>query len=312
VSFSWFILLDKQKNEQLPAENQPKLCYSLIMIIGAHVSIAGGFDKSIDRALDIGANAVQTFASSPRSLKYSELPGDIIEKYKQKKANSSFGPHFFHGVYLVNLATEKKDYLKVSIDSLIHYQKTAGQISGEGTIFHIGSHKGVGFDAVKDQVVNAVNQVLDKTPDGVTLFLENAAGHKGVIGSDLNELGWIVDNVDPNLKSKLAICIDTQHAFASGYDLRTKQGIDQLIRDSEKAFGWDKVKVIHANDSIPEFHSHKDRHQNIGEGEIGEAGFKLILNHPKLSDLPFLLEVPGESKSGPRKIDLEKLKSLIK
>jgi len=282
------------------------------MQIGAHVSISGGFDKSIDRAVDLGAKCLQTFASSPRTLKFSPLESKTLELYLDKKEVNQMGPHFFHGVYLVNLATEKPQYLEVSIESLKNYQQTAGQIKGEGTIFHLGSHKGAGFDAVKNQIVKALEQVLKNTPDGVTLFLENAAGHKGIVGSQLNELGWLIGQIkSKELQSKLAVCLDTQHAFVSGYDLRTKEGIGKLIQDADNAFGWNKVKVIHANDSIPEFNSRKDRHQNIGEGEIGESGFKFLLAHPKLKHLPFILEVPGTNKSGPRIEDINKLKSLI-
>ena len=109
------------------------MCYALSMLVGGHVSIAGGFDKSIDRAIDLGANCLQTFASSPRSLKVSQIPSEVIDKYLQKKTHSKMGPHFFHGVYLVNLAHEKDEYVQASVDSLIFYQKLAGKIKGEGT-----------------------------------------------------------------------------------------------------------------------------------------------------------------------------------
>lgn len=283
------------------------------MLIGAHVSIAGGFDKCIDRAVEIGANCLQTFASSPRSLKTSEYPQEVIERYLTKKREAGMGPHFFHGVYLVNLATEKSDYLQVSIDSLIFYQHMAGKIHGSGTIFHLGSHKGRGFSEVRGQIVRALELILQETPDGVHLFLENAAGHSGVVGDDLHELVQLIEAIDSDyLRAKLAVCIDTQHAFASGMDLRTKEAVDEFVRTVDRTLGLQLVHVIHVNDSKVPFASKRDRHANIGDGEIGEEGFKALVNHPKLKSLPFILEVPGDGKSGPQKVDVEMLRSLAR
>jgi deoxyribonuclease-4 len=282
------------------------------MKIGGHVSIAGGFDKCIDRAVVIGANCLQTFASSPRSLKTTEFSDEIIERYLSKRKKHKIGSHFFHGPYLINLASEKPEYVKACIDTLIFYQKFAFQIGGRGTIFHIGSHKGVGFSNVKDQVASAIVEVLKKTPSNVKLYLENAAGHKGVIGADFDELGFLISSVPGNLRSKLAVCLDTQHAFASGYDVRNKSGVDEMLIDFEKKIGFKYLEVLHANDSKTEFASNRDRHENIGDGHIGLKGFKILLNHNKLKKLPFLLEVPGENKSGPRKEDVEKIRSLVK
>src|SRR3989344_5927515 len=132
------------------------------MYLGAHVSIAGGFDKCLDRAQKLGANCLQTFASSPRSLRYNAIAAEVIESYKKKKAELKLGPHFFHGVYLVNLASERPDYVRASVASLIFYQEMAGEIGGEGTIFHIGSHKGRGFEKVRDQIAQALETVLAK------------------------------------------------------------------------------------------------------------------------------------------------------
>lgn len=281
------------------------------MKVGGHVSIAGGFDKSIDRACELGANILQTFASSPRSLKTKDFEQSIIDKYLSKKTEQVMGDHFFHGVYLINLAHETQEYAQASVESLIFYQKLAEKISGAGTIFHIGSHKGSGFDLVKKQVVNSIEKVLANTPDGVMLFLENAAGQKGVIGSDLNELRYIYDSISSKeLKSKLSVCYDTQHGFSAGFDIRTKDEVENTIKKIDNQLDFNLVGVIHINDSLVPYDSHRDRHANVGEGEIGEKGFKAFLTHKKVQDMPLLLEVPGENKSGPRQVDIEKIKSL--
>src|SRR3989338_8441134 len=149
------------------------------MYLGAHVSIAGGFDKCIDRIHDMGGNCLMTFASSPRSLSTKKYSDAEIQKYLTKKQQFKIGPHFFHGVYLVNLATNKKSNLNAGIDSLIFYQQFAAQINAVGTIFHIGSHQGRGFADSLNQIVTAINYVLDSSPKGIRLILENTAGHAG-------------------------------------------------------------------------------------------------------------------------------------
>ncbi|MFC1653322.1 deoxyribonuclease IV [Patescibacteria group bacterium] len=282
------------------------------MKIGGHVSIAGGFDKSIDRAVNIGANCLQTFASSPRSLKTKDFEASVIDKYLQKKSENKMGSHFFHGVYLINLAHESQEYVEASIESLLFYQKFSKKINGEGTIFHIGSHKGRGFDAVKKQIAGAVEKVLSKTPDDVMLFLENAAGQKGIIGSNLEDLRYIYDSISSDeLKRKLGVCYDTQHGFASGLDVRSEKSLENTVDKIKNTLGVDLIKVVHINDSKVELSSNRDRHENVGEGMIGEDGFRLFTNHPTFSSLPFLLEVPGENKSGPRKIDIENFQKIV-
>lgn len=284
----------------------------MYMQIGGHVSIAGGFDKSIDRASAIGATILQTFASSPRSLKTTDFPNEIVDLYLEKKTNSNMGDHFFHGVYLVNLASESASYVSASIDSLVFYQKFAARIHGAGTIFHLGSHKGAGFQVVKKQVGLAIEKVLSQTPDGVTLFLENAAGQSGAIGADLSELRELYDGISSKeLQLKLKVCYDTQHGFASGYDVRDESSVKETVGKIESQLGIDLIGAIHANDSMVEFDSHRDRHENIGQGQIGKEGFRAVVQHSKLRDLPFLLEVPGKDKAGPNEAELNTLKDLF-
>lgn len=272
------------------------------MYLGAHVSIAGGFEKSLDRIVDMGGNTLMTFASSPRQLSDAKVNPKSIELYKTKKNELKIGPHFFHGIYLVNLAHENKGYVKKSVESLGSYQKLAGEIGGMGTIFHLGSHKGQGLPKVIDQVVRAINEILDNTPKGITLYLENAAGQAGTIGSRLEELQEIIMRLGD--KSKIGICLDTQHAFAAGYKLET------LLGEFDRIINLKYLKVVHLNDSKTEFGSRVDRHENLGQGKIGLEALKNFVNQPKLVNIPIILEVPGEG-AGPRKQDIDKLKALI-
>lgn len=272
------------------------------MFLGAHVSIAGGFDRCLDRTEDLGANCLMTFASSPRSLKTSPIPPQVIRKYLDKKAQTNIGPHFFHGVYLVNLATGNKDSLRASINSLIFYQRLAGDIGAVGTIFHIGSHKGRGLSGTLDQIVQAVNFILDSSPKGTKLILENAAGQGGTIGEKFEDLAQIIARVGD--KPKIGVCLDTQHAFAAGYSL------DTVLDKFDRAIGIKYLSVIHLNDSKTDFCSHVDRHANLGEGKIGKEVFKKFLANPLVRKGPIILEVPGDG-NGPRKVDIDTLKSLV-
>lgn len=242
-----------------------------------------------------------TFASSPRSLQYKDIDPKTIASYLAKKKSANIGPHFFHGVYLANLAAESKSHLKISMDSLIFYQRLAGEIGGVGTILHIGSHKGVGFEKVLSQIIASVNYILDSSPKGIRLILENAAGQNGTIGS-LKELAQIIGRVGD--KSKIGVCLDTQHAFAGGIKIET------LLDQFDQIVGIKHLSVIHLNDSKSDFGSHLDRHENLGEGKIGIEPLRKFLADSRLKNIPIIIEVPG-SGAGPRKEDIDTLKSLV-
>ena len=272
------------------------------MYLGAHVSIAGGFDKCIERIADMGGNTLMTFASSPRSLRTSPFKPDVLESYKIKKLKKGIGSHFFHGVYLVNLASEDPEYVQASIDSLIFYQQLAKEIEAVGTIFHIGSHKGAGFASKITQVVTAINYILDSSPRGTKLILENTAGQGGTIGVSFVELREIIDRIGD--KPKIGVCLDTQHMYAAGIPLN--KALDLFSRE----VGIKYLSAIHLNDSKTDFGSHVDRHENLGKGKIGKDALKDFVNDKRLINIPIIMEVPGDGE-GPRKRDVDYLKNLI-
>jgi deoxyribonuclease IV len=273
------------------------------MIIGGHVSIAGGFDKCIDRIVELGGDTLMTFASAPKSLVTKNYEQEEVDQYLEKKTKHHIGSHFFHGVYLVNLATEDKTNLQASIKSLVFYQRLAGRIGSPGTIFHIGSHKGKGLSETLTQIVQSINLILDESPKGTKLILENAAGQGGTIGATFAELELILNRIGD--KSKIGFCLDTQHAFASGYKL------ESVLDEFNHVIGLKHLDVVHFNDSETEFASKVDRHANIGEGLIGIESMKNFLNDKRLSKIPIILEVPGLDHEGPRPSDVAFLKSLV-
>jgi len=274
------------------------------MKIGAHVSTAGGLDRAIDRALAIEAEAIQIFGSPPQSWQRRPPPPAQVEAFQAKAREKGVGPTFIHGPYLINLATDNPQNLARSKESLIADMHLSAQIGALGVIFHIGSHKGLGMEPFFGQVVQALEHVLAHSPQEVWLILENSAGMGGQIGDRFSELGALIRAVgSPRLK----VCFDTQHAFASGYDVATTAGLQATMDEFEREIGLERLVVIHANDSKCPLRGGKDRHENIGEGYIGRQGFEVILSYPAFRELPFLLEVPGFAGEGP---DLENVRIL--
>ena len=277
------------------------------MKIGAHVSTAGGISNAVARAQEIGCETIQIFGSSPQAWAFKPVPGEQIELFKQNLAEAGIGPVFLHAIYLINLGTPNQENLQKGIDSLGNYMTLAANIGAAGVIVHPGSHGGRGFEAVLPQTVDAIKAVLDAAPDGPCLAVENMAGMGQHIGARFDELGEILRTVD---SPRLKICLDTQHSFAAGYDLSNPQGIRAMVDELDAGPGSSNVAAIHANDSKRVCGSGVDRHDNIGEGFIGEEGFAAIMGNPAFADVPFLLEVPGFEGKGPDQRNIDILKKI--
>ena len=277
------------------------------MKIGAHVSTAGGISNAVGRAKEIGCEAIQIFGSSPQTWAFKPAPGEQIESFKQGLAEAGIGPVFLHAIYLINLVTPNEDSLKKGIDLLIKYMNLAADIGAAGVIFHPGSHGGRGYEAVLPQTVDAIKTVLDASPDGPCLAVENMAGMGQHIGARFDELDGILKVVD---SPRLKICLDTQHAFAAGYDLTNPQGIKAMLDELDAGPGSANVAAVHANDSKRVCGSGVDRHDNIGDGFIGEEGFAAIMGDPAFAEVPFFLEVPGFEGKGPDQRNIDILKKI--
>ena len=277
------------------------------MKIGAHVSTAGGISNAVGRAKEIGCEAIQIFGSSPQTWAFKPAPGEQIESFKQGLAEAGIGPVFLHAIYLINLVIPNEDSLKKGIDLLIKYMNLAADIGAAGVIFHPGSHGGRGYEAVLPQTVDAIKTVLDASPDGPCLAVENMAGMGQHIGAKFDELGGILKAVD---SPRLKICLATQRAFAAGYDLTNPQGIKAMLDELDAGPGSANVAAVHANDSKRVCGSGVDRHDNIGDGFIGEEGFAAIMGDPAFAEVPFFLEVPGFEGKGPDQRNIDILKKI--
>ena len=274
------------------------------MQIGAHVSSSGSLDLAIDRAVAIGAEAVQIFCSPPQGWAFKPLDEKVVTAFKNKALEQGIGANVLHGVYLTNLGTQDKESLQKGVTSLTNYMNAAHDLGMLGVIFHVGSHRGVGFDTVFQQIIDSLTEVLANSPDDTYLMLENSAGMGNSIGSKFSELGAIVKAMsNPRIK----VCLDTQHSFSAGYDLTTPESVAEVMAEFDREIGVSELMAVHCNDSKPPLGGGLDRHENIGEGHMGLAAFEAIMGHPAFRDVPFYLEVPGFEGKGP---DIQNINSL--
>lgn len=303
------------------------------MQIGAHVSVAGGLQKAVQKGQAIGADILQIFVSGPQSYRTTDYSDSQIEEFKKLYHSVGFGGLFLHAIYLINLASDRLDLVERSKASLIHYMQMGDRLGAEGVIVHVGSFNKIksvsssriysrvnSSDATTDsnihplinsvdfnytQVVESIKYILNKTPKSQKFIIENCAG--GKIGKDLDESVLLQKLID---SERVYFCIDTQHLFASGIDVRDEKIFGDWLKDFDRHIGIDRLACIHANDSKSELGSNHDRHENIGMGKIGEVGFSNILRQPLLQHKPFILEVPGYNGNGPDRENIQTLRSL--
>lgn len=276
-------------------------------VIGAHVSSAGHIDIAIDHAVELGAEMVQIFGGAPQTWRRKTHPESDMAAFREKAAEHGIGPNFIHGVYLTNLATADPEHLQKGIDTLTADMRLGSALSVAGVIFHVGSHKGLGFDHYLSQMVGAMRRVLDDSPDDIALCIENNAGTGNSVGSSFVEIGRLIDAVG---SERMRVCLDTCHAFSAGYDLADRKGLELAMTEFEKEIGLDRLVAVHANDSKTPLGSGRDRHENIGWGSIGVDGFRQVIAHPAFAETAWMLEVPGFEGGGPDQLNLKILCAL--
>lgn len=259
------------------------------MKLGVHVSVAGGVDKAVDRAVEGNCNTFQIFISNPRGWKPTIIGDEEVKSFREKYKAANIQDAFAHGIYLINLATEDESNREKSIESLINGLINTEKLGLVGLVTHIGSHHGSGSEKGVERVVDAVKSILNDTTGNASLLLENTAGAGNLVGDTVEEIGKIIKGVN---SVRVGFCMDTAHAFESGWPIHTEEGLEKVINDIETHIGLDRLKAIHLNDSMTEFGSKRDRHENFGKGFIGAEALARIINHPKLKDKPFAMETP--------------------
>ncbi len=266
------------------------------MKFGAHVSSSSPFSDAIRRAEDLGCECMQIFVNAPQRWNPVHIDQKEIDKFVEKNKTEKINPVIIHSVYLVNLASSNPFFYEASIKSLIDDMKKAKELGALGVNFHVGSTKGKTLEEVIDKVSLAIKDILAGSPEGPFLIVENSAGAGDIIGDKFDEIGKIIKSVKSD---RVKVTLDTAHAFGSGYDISTADGLEKTLDEFDKEIGLDKLVCLHLNDSAVALGSNRDRHADIGHGEIGKEAFGRIVNHPKLKDLPGIVETPGNSgKSG--------------
>ena len=277
------------------------------MLLGAHVSISGSIDKAVDRAKELGCTTFQIFTRNPRGWVAKPLKKDEVEKFREKMEKHGYKIAAAHMPYLPNISSPIKQSHQKSVKSLIEEVERTGRLGLQYLVVHVGSHLGKGLSNGIKQAAKAVNTALSKVDNDVMILLENMAGQKNSVGSRFEDIRRILDLIE--YPDRVGVCLDTCHAFAAGYDFRTRKAIDQTLKDFDQIIGLKRLKVVHVNDSKGGLGSSIDRHEHIGLGKIGTKGFRELLHHPVIRPLPLILETPVDSR-GNFATNLAKLKKL--
>jgi deoxyribonuclease-4 len=261
--------------------------------IGFHVSIYGSIDLAVDRAVELNCNTFQIFTRNPRQWKPTELTSKASKAFQDKVKSNAMEPVFAHMPYLPNLASPKNDIYKKSINTLTSELERCRRLEISYLVTHLGSHLGAGMQTGFKRLINAINQVFNTNGKEVMLLLENTAGTRNSMGGTLKDIKHIIEQLSH--PKSVGICFDTSHAFAAGYDLRSRESVEETIRKIDEIIGFEKLKLVHLNDSKGDLNSRIDRHEHIGMGKIGEEGFRNVLGS-RLSHLPLILETPKDAR----------------
>lgn len=261
------------------------------MRFGAHISIAGKIYQVAERAKRIGCNTAQIFSRNPRGWQLKELLSDEAKRLKDDLERFDIHPLIVHMPYLPNLASPKIGLYLKSVNALEEDLRRSEVLGAPYLVTHIGSFSDLSSRKEGlERVIEGINTAFNRVRNDVILLLENTAGGGRELGSRFEELARIIESIKE--KERIGICFDTCHGFASGYDFRTKKAVSKTLRLFDDVIGLKKFKVIHANDSKSPLGSHIDRHWHIGKGYIGEEGFRALLHHPAIINLPIIIETP--------------------
>lgn len=280
------------------------------MLLGAHLSVAGGVDKSFERAVELKCPTFQIFTKSNRQWAAKELDPDEIARYHQQQQETGIEPVVCHASYLLNLGTPDDAIWQKSLEALIVELERCELLKIPYLVLHPGSHVKSGVEAGLARVTQALDIIHERLPDyQVKIALEITAGQGATLGSSFEEIATIIEACQQ--KERLVVCFDTCHALAAGYEFRAPDSYEALIEEFDRAIGLDRLKVFHLNDSQKDLGSHVDRHTHIGEGCIGLAPFGYFLNDARFEKVPFLIETPVDDDPGDNIRNLEALRSLI-
>lgn len=268
-----------------------------MLIIGAHMSIAGGLVKAAGNVVKMQADTMQIFSRNPRGSNYKEYDEEEIKEFQRIRKEHGFGPLLAHAPYTMNLASAKKEVYEFACTVIREDIARMDALEIENLVFHPGSHTGIGVEAGIGNIIRGLDQAVTGE-ENITILLETMSGKGTEIGDRLEHLRMIREGVKH--PERIGVCLDTCHMFAAGYDIVNR--LDEVLEEFDRILGLDLLRAVHLNDSLMPFGSQKDRHAAFGEGEIGEEALMRIVCHPALKGLPFYLETPQDDSGHAREI----------
>jgi deoxyribonuclease-4 len=277
------------------------------MLIGAHVSQAGGLPKAIGRGADLGCEAIQIFNQSPRMWKPTAYSDEDFVAFREAMSQSPIQAVMIHAVYLLNTASEDPEIREKTVASLVQSLRVGDGIAATGVVLHTGSAKQGDVGQAIARAGEVIAEALEQT-HACALHLEDTAGAGGTLGRSFEELSAIIEAAGDS--DRLGVCLDSCHLLASGYDVRSAEGLSDTLDRFDEIVGLDRLGSLHLNDSVNPLGSNRDRHADIGDGELGERGCRAFLSEPRFDSLPCVLETPGPDKQGPTKAEIDRCRVL--
>jgi deoxyribonuclease-4 len=272
------------------------------MLIGAHVSPAGGPANAVERGVERGCTSIQIFNQSPRQWKPTVYDDEKVAAFKEAMAGSDVDVLVIHAVYLLNCASEDKEIRAKSLTSLTASLRAGEALGAVSVVLHPGSALKGSVSAAIKRASETIGEAL-KESGSCALHLENTAGAGGTLGRTFEELAALIDGAGGG--KRLGACLDSCHLLASGYDIRTAEGLSDVLDDFDRVVGLDRLGTLHVNDSKTPLGSNVDRHINLGDGELGRKGCAAFLSEPRFEGLPCVFEGPGALGKGVEKPDID-------
>ncbi len=272
------------------------------MLIGGHVSTAGGLDKAVERGEELGADAIQIFNQSPRMWRPTAYGEDDFARFREVVDASRVEAVVIHAVYLINAATDDPGLREKSLASLVQALTVGAGIGAAGVVLHAGSAKTGDVGEAIARCGETLREALART-EGCDLLLEDTAGTGGTLGRSFEELSALLEASGGD--ERLGLCLDSCHLLASGYDVRTAEALAGVLDDCDAVVGLERLRCLHVNDSQTPLGSNRDRHAALGEGEIGREGCAAFFSEPRFEGLPMIFEGPGVEGKGIVARDIE-------
>ena len=264
-------------------------------MIGAHVSTAGGLDKAIERGTQRGCESIQIFNQSPRMWRPTNYGEEDFAAFREAMAASAVEAVVIHAVYLINCASKDPQLRKKSQASLTHALRIGDEIGAAGVVLHPGAQKGEPLGPSIKRAAKTIAAALADS-DSCHLLLEQTAGHKGLLGRDFDQTAELIERAGGG--QRLGLCLDSCHLYVQGYDVTDEAHLDEVVAEADAKVGLERLRCLHVNDAAAPLGSCRDRHANIGKGEMGPKGLATFLSDPHFEGLPATLETPGPEKKG--------------